>query len=74
LKIGSWLRQHQDELQRQPIQTLNSREFVYLINKDQDLYEKVKEVYPDYPDRVTPPKELRQYFIELARGQHKQTH
>lgn len=73
-KITLWLKEHKEELQRHLIDTLNDQEFVALINRDQELYERVLEVYPDYSDTVMPPKELRQYFIELAQGQHKQTH
>lgn len=73
-KITLWLKEHKEELQRHPIDALNDQEFIALINRDQELYERVLEVYPDYSDTVMPPKELRQYFIELAQGQHKQTH
>ena len=73
-EITSWLKDHKEELQKSPIATLNNQEFVDLINRDQELYERILEIYPDYSDTVTPPKELRQYFIELAQGQHRQTH
>ena len=73
-KIGSWLREHIEELQTNPIGTLNHPEFVDLIDEDQKLYERVLGEYPDYPDTIMPPKELRQYFIELVQGKYKQTH
>lgn len=73
-KITSWFKEHKEELQRRPIATLNNQEFVDLVNQDHELYERILEIYPDYPDTVTPPKEFRQYLIELAQGQHKQTH
>lgn len=73
-KINSWLKEHKEELQRHPVATLNNPEFVDLINRDQVLYERILEIYPNYPDTVMPPKELRQYLIELVQGQHKQTH
>lgn len=73
-RITSWLKEHKEELQRHPMATLNNKEFVDLINRDQTLYEKVLEIYPDYSNTVMPPKELRQYFIELAQGQHRQIH
>lgn len=74
LEITSWLKEHKEELERRPIATLNNQEFVDLINRDQELYETILEIYPDYSDAVMPPKEFRQYLIELAQGQHKQTH
>lgn len=73
-KITQWLKDHKEELRKHPIATLNDREFVALIDRDQELYERVLEADPDYPDIVMPPKELYQYFTELAQGQHKQTH
>ncbi len=73
-RISSWLKEHEEELQRYPTSTLNNQEFINLINRDQALYERILEIYPDYPNTVMPPKELRQYFIELAQGQHRQTH
>lgn len=73
-RTTSWIKEHKEELKRQPIVVLNNQEFIDLINRDQELYERVLENYPDYPDIVMPPKELRQYFIELAQGQHRQTH
>jgi len=73
-KITSWLKEHKEELQRHPMTTLNNQEFVDLINRDQALYERILEIYPDYPDTIMPPKELRQYFIELVQGQHRQIH
>lgn len=73
-KTSSWLKEHKEELQKQPIATLNNQEFVSLVNRGQELYERILDIYPDYPDTVMPPKELRQYFIELAQGQHRQTH
>lgn len=73
-RTTSWLKEHKEELERRPIATLNNQEFIDLINRDQELYEMVLENYPNYPDVIMPPKELRQYFIELAQGQHKQTH
>lgn len=73
-RITSWLKEHKEELQRHPMITLNSQEFVDLINRDQALYEKILEIYPDYSNTIMPPKELRQYFIEIVQGQHRQIH
>ena len=81
LRIKSWLKEHIKELQGYPamitkkefIDMLNSKEFVDLINQDQDLYDRVLKIYPDY-DAGMSPVELHRYFIELAEGKYKQTH
>ena len=58
-RITSWLNEHKEELQRHPMVTLNNQEFVDLINRDQALYERILDIYPDYSDTIMPPKELR---------------
>ena len=70
-RIAVWLREHKEDLERDPVRTLNDPEFVELIRKDQELYERTIRDYPDYPDTVRPPKEFHQYMIELANKKHE---
>ena len=74
LRTNTWLKEHFDELQMNPMATFNHPEFVKLINEDQELYERVVKEYPDYPNTVMAPIEFRQYLIEIAQGYYKKTH
>ena len=75
-----WLKEHIRELQGYPemitkkefIDMLNNKEFVDIINQDQELYDRIIKIYPDYD--CMPPMEMHRYFIELAEGKYKQTH
>ncbi|OGM98280.1 MAG: hypothetical protein A2915_04150 [Candidatus Yanofskybacteria bacterium RIFCSPLOWO2_01_FULL_41_34] len=71
-KITSWFKEHVDELQRWPVETLNQRELIGMIREDQELYDRIIKIYPDY--ECMPPTELHQYLIEIAQGKHKSIH
>ena len=48
-----------------PMATLNNKEYVDLVNRDQELYEKVLEIDPDYPDTVMPPPRGRRSLSSI---------
>ena len=72
LRITAWLKEHIDELQNRPIETLNQKELTDMIEEDQKLYDKILKFYPDY--ECMPPTELHRHLIEIAECKHKHVH
>lgn len=57
-----------------PIEVLNHPELLLLFQKDQELYDRICELDPEWRKTAMPPAEMHKHLIELARGQYKQTH
>lgn len=71
-RITSWLKEHKDELQRRPIETLNQKGLIEMIKEDQELYDRIIKIYPDY--ECMPSTELHKHLIEIVEGKHKLVH
>lgn len=57
-----------------PIEVLNHPELLSLFQKDQQLYDRICELNPEWRKTAMPPLEMHKHLIELAQGQYKQTH
>jgi len=71
-QIELWLKNNLKEGCR--VSVLSDPELVALFQKDQELYDIIIKLDPEWGNTQMPPAEMHKYFIELARGQHKQTH
>lgn len=66
LKKVQWIKEHQNEIARDPVNLLNHPELLDMVEKDQRLYEKICSLDPEYSNIAAPPKELHRELIRLA--------
>ena len=71
-KTTQWLKEHRQELESDPMATLNHSEFVAIIEEDQALYDKICSLGPDYRNsKVLQPKVLHQKMIDTVNSSLK---
>ena len=73
-RIHIWLKDHEEELTKDSIGTLNHPNFLNLIKEAQGVDDIIVELDPGYKDKFMPPTELHRHLLEMAKEKHKQTH
>ena len=57
-----------------PVSRLYAPELMALVEKDQELYDRIIKLDPKWGNTIIPPFEMHKHLIELAQGKYKQTH
>ena len=73
-QINIWIKSNAEELETNPLKTLNHPELLDLFQQAQRIDEIICSIDPVYKECFMPPKELHRHMLEVAQGMHKQTH
>lgn len=68
-KIAAWIRDNVKD--GCPISILSHQDLLALFKRDQELYNKIIKLDPEWGNVAIPPAEMHKHFIELAQGKYK---
>ena len=72
LEIASWIKHNVKD--GAPIEVLNGPEITVLYQRDQELYDKIIKLYPEWKKNQVPPLEMHKHLFEIAQGKYKKSH